>query len=83
MSRYITQIATRAAGIPCLIGVTTFRRVRGHRSFNAPSDLDYYGYVEVEWEVLDRKGRPAPWLDRKLTDRDRADIESEIIECMD
>jgi hypothetical protein len=44
--------------------------------------MDYYGYSECEWEVLDRNGRPAAWLERKLTDADRSRIDQEIEEAM-
>jgi hypothetical protein len=44
--------------------------------------MDYYGYTESCWEVLDRRGRPAAWLDRKLTGADRCRIEREIEETM-
>lgn len=79
---YITEIESRVAGIPCLIGVTHFESVRGSYSYNAASDMDYYGYSESEWDVLDRRGRPAAWLERKLTDDDRQRIEQEIAEAM-
>lgn len=79
---YIAEIESRVAGIPCLIGVMHFDCVRGSYSHNAPSDMDYYGYTESDWEVLDRRGRPAAWLDRKLTGADRCRIEREIEEAM-
>jgi hypothetical protein len=79
---YIAEIESRVAGIPCLIGVTHFDCVRGSYSYNAASDMDYYGYSESEWDVLDRRGRPAAWLERKLTDDDRQRIEQEIAEAM-
>lgn len=79
---YIAEIESRVAGIPCLIGVLYFDSVRGSYSYHAPSDMDYYGYTESEWEVLDSRGRPAPWLERKLTDGDRQRIEQEIAEAM-
>ena len=79
---YIAEIESRVAGIPCLIGVSHFDCVRGSYSYNAPSDMDYYGYTEIEWDVLDRRGRPAAWLERKLTDDDRQRIEQEIAEAM-
>lgn len=79
---YITEIESRVAGIPCLIGVTHFDSVQGSYSYNAASDMDYYGYSESEWDVLDRRGRPAAWLERKLTDDDRQRIEQEIAEAM-
>jgi hypothetical protein len=79
---YLAEIESTVAGIPCLIGVTEFSSVRGSYSYNAPSDMDYYGYTESDWEVLDRRGRPAAWLDRKLTGSDRCRIEREIEEAM-
>ena len=79
---YIAEIESRVAGIPCLIGVLSFDSVQGSYSYNAPSDMDYYGYTESEWDVLDRRGRPAAWLERKLTDDDRQRIEQEIAEAM-
>jgi hypothetical protein len=79
---YLAEIESKVAGIPCLIGVTEFSVVRGSYSYNAPSDMDYYGYTESCWEVLDRRGRPADWLERKLTDADRSRIDQEIEEAM-
>lgn len=75
MPDYIAEIPHRLHGIPCLIGVTYFHAVEGSYSRNAPSDLDYYGYTECEWDVLDRNGRPAQWLERKLTNNDRDEID--------
>jgi hypothetical protein len=79
---YLAEIESTVAGIPCLIGVTEFSSVRGSYSYNAPSDMDYYGYTESDWEVLDRRGRPAAWLERKLTDAERSRIEQEVAEAM-
>jgi hypothetical protein len=76
--RYEAEIDTRVAGIPCLIGVVEFSYSEPDRSADNP--YDYYGGAEMAWEVLDRKGRKAPWLERKLTDADRARIEQEIME---
>lgn len=69
-------IQTRLAGIPCQITVSNFKRVKGSYSYNAPSDLDYTGYTEYDYQVLDRRGRPAPWLERKVS---ADDIEQKII----
>lgn len=77
---YLAEIETRVAGIPCIVGVTHFESVRGSFSYHAASDMDYYGYTESEWVVCDRRGRPAPWLERKLTSKDTSRIESEIAE---
>jgi hypothetical protein len=79
---YLAEIESTVAGIPCLIGVTEFSSVRGSYSYHADSDMDYYGYTESEWMVLDRRGRPAAWLERKLTDAERSRIEQEVAETM-
>jgi hypothetical protein len=77
---YIAEIETRIAGIPCIVGVTHFESVKGSYSYHADSDWDYHGYTECEFEVLDRRGRKAAWLERKLTDEITSEIESEIAE---
>ena len=74
---YIAKIESRVAGIPCLIGVITFDSVDGCHS--ADSNVDYYGYTESDWEVLDRRGRPAGWLSKKLTSKESSRIEDEIV----
>lgn len=78
MTNYIAEIETRVAGIPCIIGVTEYSSVAGDS--RADSDWDYNGYTESEWEVCDRRGRPAPWLARKVTDKISREIDSEIAE---
>lgn len=71
-------IETRIAGIPCLIDAQVNVQ-QGSYSRNAPSDWDYHGWVEVEsFTVLDRRGRPAPWLEAKMTDKDIQRIEEEL-----
>ena len=72
------MIESRIAGIPCLIEITSYDRLEGSFSRNASSDLDYYGWSEIEFEVCDRNGRPAPWLEKKMTDKDYNRICSEI-----
>lgn len=80
---YLAEVPCRVQGIPCLIGVTHYNAVRGSYSSNAPSDLDFYGYVECEWDVLDQRGRPAPWLAKKLTADDTDQINAVIADHMD
>jgi len=77
------QIESQIQGIPCLIEVTTLSVVKPWRGSidKCPSSDDYYGYSEVEFEVLDRKGYKAAWLKSKMTDKDRKQIESEILEA--
>jgi hypothetical protein len=76
------MFASYVSGIPCQINVTYHAKVKGSFSLNAPSDWDYYGYSEFEFEVYDRKGYRAKWLERKLTSDDEARIEEEYNELM-
>ena len=78
----MTDIKTTVAGIPAVIRVHNFVSVRGSHSYNAQSDMDYHGYIESEWEVCDRRGRPAPWLARKINDEINERIEETIAKYM-
>jgi hypothetical protein len=75
------EIQSHIQGIPCII-VARVCVNRGSYSRDAASDWDYYGYEEIDFEVLDRKGYNAPWLQRKLTSEDVTRIESEIAKCL-
>lgn len=73
---------TTIAGIPCYIellhydpGTPAYRR--GHPDDWAPEEGG-----ELEWEVQDRRGRPAPWLVRKMTPDDEVRITSELLKTL-
>lgn len=62
---------TTIAGIPCQCRVTHYSpdipmRITG----SGMGDADPPEPEEFEFEILDRSGRPAPWLESKLTDED-------------
>lgn len=76
------QIETRVAGIPCIARVTHYF-CQPPMGPSADSDLDCRGYTECEFDILDRRGRPAPWLERKASDEDRERIEQEIIDQLE
>lgn len=80
VQRRVGDFDTHIQGIPCQVLVTSYDNVKGSYSYNAPSDLDYHGYTDMEYEILDRRGYPAPWLERKMTQKDRDRIEQEIID---
>jgi hypothetical protein len=71
----MTMIEVRIAGIPCLIEVTHYAaRVPGR--YSGPPEHCYPDEPEeICFEVHDRRGRPAPWLERKVTEYDRAEVE--------
>lgn len=67
---------TKISGIPCQIQILSWSTGRcnrvGHIDNWLPDDP-----AELEFEVLDRNGRPALWLERKMTDKDQERIETE------
>ena len=69
---------TRVANIPCKVEITRYYQGRaatiwGHPDGWAPGEPD-----EISFQVLDRRGRVAPWLEAKLDDADRRRIEDEL-----
>ena len=72
---YIAEIEHRVAGIPCLIGVISYDVEE--QTWDEP------GYTDMEWEILDRRGRIAPWLARKVTAKEEASIEEAIYHEME
>lgn len=71
-------LATYIQGIPCRVRVTHYFH-QPAMGYWAGSPDDCYGYTEVEFEVLDGRGRRAPWLEAKMLSEDRNVIEQEII----
>jgi hypothetical protein len=78
---FLTVFDTRVAGIPCQIGVLNHERHAPIDPRQAHSDVEAYGYTETDYVILDRRGRPAPWLTRKV--KDDSAILSEIQEQME
>ncbi|MEY4074733.1 MAG: hypothetical protein RJA29_2090 [Pseudomonadota bacterium] len=76
------EITTRVAGIPAVARVTYSHYTRpNYASWASPGD--YYGGWTLDWEICDSRGRPAPWLERKLTDAERERIEAELIDQLE
>lgn len=74
------EFASNVCGIPCIIQVTYYEPYRqayvsGPPEYCYPAEGGY-----CEWDVLDRRGRPAAWLERKLTSSERSRIDKEIFE---
>jgi hypothetical protein len=84
VKKYELVFDTRIAGIPCQIGVTYFHYQPPWRGSaeTCDSDWDYYGYTELEYDVLDRRGRPAAWLEKKIDDDIRMDIQLEALQLL-
>lgn len=78
------QFASQVAGIPCIIRVDHYFKQDAWNgsSWSCDSDMDYYGYEEIEYTVLDRKGYKADWLSRKITPKDHVRITREISDAV-
>lgn len=63
-------VPVRVAGIPCLARGTYFRDDIPGVYGGPPGDCYPDEPAEIEFELLDRNGRRAQWLDAKLTDAD-------------
>ena len=72
---------SRVAGIPCQIEVTYYSEDRPMRVTGSGfGDADPPEPEEFEFTVLDRKGYPAPWMERKLTRDDYQRIKQEYLQ---
>lgn len=75
--KYNSDFSTHVCGIPCGVVVESFTEVKpDYTSWASPED--YYGYTESEWFLVDRKGYKADWLERKMNDDDRDELEIEV-----
>lgn len=72
------MIDARIHGIPCKIDVIEFDPGRDADLSGHPDTWQPPEPGTCEYEVCDRKGRPAPWLEAKLNDGDRRAIEARI-----
>ena len=52
---YLAEIPFEINDEPVTIGVTHFYKQEA-RPFCTDSDIDYYGYTEAEWDILDESG---------------------------
>jgi len=75
----VNLIEATVQGIPCLVRVTHFSPGRPGRYHGPAEDCFPDEDPEFSYDILDRRGRPAPWLARKATDADHDRI-CELIE---
>lgn len=77
----MTTFKTRVAGIPCLCEVTHYaEEVPMRITGSGFGDADPPEYEEFEYQIRDRRGRLAPWLERKLTEDDDLRLKREYLD---
>jgi hypothetical protein len=72
-------VPVTVAGMPCLACAYNTNISAAYDPDGNEIGPDYdYGY-----EIYDRKGYPAPWLERKMTKDDESNVELAIMDAMD
>jgi hypothetical protein len=79
----MTEFNFTVCGIPCIIRITYWEPYRAATLRADPGDSHPEEGGCGDWEILDRKGRPAIWLTRKLTGQELAKLEHAIFEHME
>lgn len=79
----MSDFETRVCGIPCIVRVLSWEdylpaKISGPPEYCYPAEGGY-----GEWELLDLKGRPAPWLEKKMTDADRQEVDAFLFDQME
>lgn len=82
MSKETADFDTTVCGIPCGVVVDTYHYQPPSKKCAQQCETpdEFYGYTEIEWHLLDRKGYHARWLEDKMTDGDNETLEEEIME---
>ena len=79
----MTEFESTVCGIPCIVRVLEWEpfvpMYTGGHPDNWMPEEGGYGH----WEILDRRGRPAPWLERKMTQADQDRIAAEVYDKME
>lgn len=73
----IATTAVRVAGIPACLAVTDYDPGWRGSAWEPPEP------PSVAWQLLDRRGRPAPWLAAKLTRQDAAHLDDAAFAAVD
>lgn len=76
-------VEINVCGIPAIARVLHYRPYEPAYRRGHPDNWEPDSPPEIDFEILDRRGRPAPWLERKLTDAERERIERELIEHLE
>jgi len=79
----MNEFESTVCGIPCIIRVTDYECYVPAYVSGPPENCYPAEGGRGDWEVLDRRGRPAAWLERKLTNQECFRIDKEVFEHME
>jgi outer membrane receptor for monomeric catechols len=81
MAQYLATIPVTLRDADYMIGVTDYSYKAGTHSYNAPSDLDYYGWEDMDFDILTEDESSV--VDIELTADEKATVEEAIRLHMD
>lgn len=79
----MSEFDVRVCGIPCIVRVTYWERYVPAYISGPPENCYPAEGGCGDYELLDRRGRPAKWLERKMTDRDWDELEEKVFNLME
>lgn len=74
------EFDTTVSGIPCICRVTFYSP--GTNRIITSQSLEPNDPEEFEYELLDRKGYAAAWLERKVTEQDEINLFEQYMEIL-
>lgn len=77
------EFDTTVCGIPCIVRVTYWEAYDPGCTSGPPERCYPAEGGDGEWEILDRNGRPAPWLENKMTERDKQILARKVFNYME
>ena len=78
--KYTPDFNTKVCGIPCGVVVESYHKTEPTYSCMAETPEEYYGDLEIEYFLVDRKGYRANWLQNKMDQYDKEELEIQIVD---
>ena len=72
-------------GLPCIAKVTYYQpeeKGTGYGEVFSYSQIHAPVSAEVEFEIYDRRGYRAKWIENRMTEEDYESVRSQIFECL-
>jgi len=79
----MSEFETRVCGIPCIVRVLSWEPYVPAKVSGPPEHCYPAEGGCGEWEILDTRGRLAPWLENKMTDKDHRLLSEKVFNHME